>query len=99
MNPLSKHMIHNCFTSRSDLPEPQEGKTSNPYSDHNVEIQPALKMTYLKLHFLYFSRKIFHKRIMLPSVYTNFSLFIKITFGYTLERFFEGKKIEEEFQV
>lgn len=38
VDPLSKHMINNCFTSRSNLPKPQEGKRSNPYSDHTVEI-------------------------------------------------------------
>lgn len=64
-------MIHNCFTSRSDLPEPQEGKTSNPHSDDSVEMQPALKMTYLNLCFLYLSRKIFHKKIKLLFVYNN----------------------------
>ena len=28
MNPLSKHVIHNGFTSRSNLPEPQEVQQS-----------------------------------------------------------------------
>lgn len=78
-------MIHDCFTCRSDLPEPQEGKTSNPYSDHNVEIQPALKMRYLKLRFLYFSKKKNHRKMTLPFAYATFSLFIKTTFSHIFE--------------
>lgn len=66
MNPLGKHVVHNCFTSWSNLQEPHELQESKSYSSLKLS---QLKSTFTESISIFLLERKFQKIQIKLSVY------------------------------